>query len=138
MKPSADKWTRVYLAHARALAALSQCARLRVGAVIVSEDYRHVYGQGFNGRAAGEPGECPGEHPCGCLHAEDNAVINCAAPPGEALRVYLTHSPCIVCARRLINLRGVREVIYAAPFTGVSGSGLPLLSRAGVRLQLGF
>ena len=60
----------------------STCKRLQVGCVIASEDYRKILAMGYNGNASGLPNECDSEEvgKCGCLHAEENAVINCDSP----------------------------------------------------------
>jgi dCMP deaminase len=50
---------------------------------------------------------------CGCLHSEENAVINCDSPRSTEKIVFVTHLPCAMCAKRLINLGNVKRVIYA-------------------------
>lgn len=119
---------------AMGMASRSTCARLQVGCVITSIDYRQVLAVGYNGNAAGLANGCDSEEPgkCGCLHAEDNAVINCRAARGEPKIVFVTHSPCVMCAKRFINLGDVVQVYYAQAYR--SGEGLDLLIRAGIRV----
>lgn len=104
----------IYMRLALMMAERSTCSRLSVGCVITSDDYRYVYGVGYNGNAAGLPNQCDRETPgnCGCLHAEENAVINCTAPRHLPKRVFTTHLPCEYCAKRLINLGTVKRVYY--------------------------
>jgi len=72
---------------------------------------------GYNGNAAGCANDCDrhGEAAvgnCGCLHAEENAVINCDVTRSTRKIVFCTHLPCLMCAKRLINLGGVEHVYY--------------------------
>jgi dCMP deaminase len=99
---------------AQALAERSTCARLNVGTVITSTDYRKVLAVGYNGNAAGLANCCdrPDAGNCGCLHSEENAVINCDSPRSMEKHVFVTHLPCIQCAKRLINLGGVKKIFY--------------------------
>ncbi len=99
---------------AHQLAARSTCSRLNVGTVITSTDYRKVLAIGYNGNAAGLPNRCDRTEAgnCGCLHSEENAVINCDSPRAMEKHVFVTHLPCIACAKRLINLGGVKRVYY--------------------------
>lgn len=118
------------------LARRSRCKRLQVAATIVSPDYRYVLARGYNGGAAGDDapeGECSGvEGACGCLHAEDNAVVNCNAPRSAAKLVFITHAPCAQCAKRLVNLGGVQRVVFNELYR--SDAGVVLLRRLGVRV----
>jgi dCMP deaminase len=88
-----------------------------VGTVISSTDFRKVLSMGYNGNASGLPNHCDRTGPeavgnCGCLHSEENAIINCDVPRQVEKIVFVTMMPCVMCAKRLINLGGVREVYY--------------------------
>lgn len=108
----------IYLDLARTLANRSTCSRLNVGTVITSTDYRKVLAVGYNGNATGLPNQCDREEPgnCGCLHSEENAVINCDSPRQVEKIVFVTHLPCVSCAKRLINLGNVRQVYYGEDY----------------------
>lgn len=111
--PDRPTFTEVYMRLARGLAQRSSCRRLAAGCAIVSVDYRQVLAVGYNGNAAGLPNDCDHDAPsCGCLHAEENAVIHCAAPRSVPKVVLCTNLPCPMCAKRLINLGGVVRVVY--------------------------
>jgi dCMP deaminase len=114
-RPSFEK---IYLDLARVLATRSTCKRLAVGTVITTTDYRKVLAIGYNGNASGLPNTCDRDEPgnCGCLHSEENAVINCDAPRSTEKVVFVTHLPCVGCAKRLINLGNVRKVIYGEDY----------------------
>lgn len=108
----------IFLDFARRLAERSTCARLKVGAVVTSEDFRRVYAVGYNGNASGLANDCDrhGEEAvgnCGCLHAEENAVINCDVSRALPKIVFCTHLPCVMCAKRIVNLGGVKKVFFA-------------------------
>ena len=105
---------KIYLDLALKLAERSTCARLQVGTVITSTDFRKVLAVGYNGNATGLHNGCDREEPgnCGCLHSEENAVINCDAPRQVEKIVFVTHLPCVQCAKRLINLGSVRTVFF--------------------------
>jgi len=104
----------------------STCLRRQVGAVIVKD--KRVLSTGYNGAPAGlehcldigclreELGIPSGERHelCRAIHAEQNAIIQ-AATSGtsiEGATLYCTTSPCVLCAKVLIN-SGIKE-IYAA------------------------
>lgn len=107
----------ILMSMALLVAQRSTCIRLQVGTVISSTDFRKVLSMGYNGNATGLPNTCDrtGEAAvgnCGCLHSEDNAIINCDAPRQTEKIVFVTHLPCVMCAKRLLNLGGVRQVYY--------------------------
>jgi dCMP deaminase len=108
----------IYIELAKILAGRSTCSRLQVGTVITSTDFRKVLAVGYNGNATGLNNGCDREEPgnCGCLHSEENAVINCDAPRQIEKFVFVTHLPCIQCAKRLINLGNVKKIYYAQDY----------------------
>lgn len=108
----------IYLRLAQELAARSTCRRLKVGTVITSTDFRKVLAVGYNGNATGLPNTCDRDEPgnCGCLHSEENAVINCDSPRQVEKLVFVTHLPCPACAKRLINLGNVKKVYYGQDY----------------------
>lgn len=108
----------IYMELAHALAKRSTCSRLNVGTVVTSTDYRKVLAVGYNGNAAGLPNRCDRDETgnCGCLHSEENAVINCDSPRSVEKHVFVTHLPCVACAKRLINLGGVKIVYYSKQY----------------------
>ena len=114
-RPSFEK---IYLDLARVLAQRSTCKRLAVGTVITTTDYRKVLAVGYNGNASGLPNSCDRDEPgnCGCLHSEENAVINCDAPRSTEKVVFVTHLPCVGCAKRLINLGNVKKIVYGEDY----------------------
>jgi dCMP deaminase len=118
MSTDRPSFEAIYMRLARSLSARSTCARLHVGCVITSDDYRKVLAIGYNGNASGLANHCDrtgveGVGNCGCLHAEENAVIHCDSPRQLDKVVFTTNLPCVACAKRLINLGNVRRVYFA-------------------------
>lgn len=113
----------IYMNLAKNLAARSTCSRLKVGCVITDLHFRQVLAIGYNGNFAGGPNQCDCTTPgaCGCLHAEDNACIKCPPNGRESRRVFLTHSPCVQCAKRLINLGGIFSLHFASVYRDTNG-----------------
>jgi dCMP deaminase len=127
-------FTDIYMALAKSLAARSTCEVERVGTVITSADFRKVLAVGYTGNASGLPNHCDQPGPdCGCLHAEDNAIIHCDAPRADPKIVFTTKVPCRACAKRLINLGGVQD-LYAAE--GGSEPSLELFATVGIRVYV--
>lgn len=108
------KFEQIYMKLAYNLADRSTCKRLHVGTVITSTDFRKVLAVGYNGNAVGFENTCDRDEPgnCGCLHAEDNAVINCDSPRDIEKFIFVTHLPCVMCAKRLINLGNIKKVYF--------------------------
>lgn len=125
----------IYMELATQLSRRSTCRRLQVGTVITSVDFRKVLAVGYNGNASGLANGCDREEPgnCGCLHSEENAVINCDAPRGVEKIVFVTHSPCAMCAKRFINLGSVKRVYYKNEYR--SKDGLLLLKSVGIEVR---
>lgn len=111
---SRPSFESIYMYLAELMSKRSTCKRLQVGAVITSTDFRHVLAVGYNGNASGLENSCDStvEGACGDLHAEANAVINCDAARATEKYVFVTHNPCIMCAKMLINLGNVKKVFY--------------------------
>ena len=124
----------IYMELAHTLAERSTCSRLNVGTVITSTDYRKVLAIGYNGNAAGLPNQCDRHEAgnCGCLHSEENAVINCDSPRSMEKHVFVTHLPCVQCAKRLINLGGVRRVHYCTEYR--SKESIEVLKSVGIEV----
>lgn len=135
MERERPSFEHIYMRLAEALAERSTCSRLQVGTVITSTDFRKVLAVGYNGNATGLPNQCDRDEPgnCGCLHSEENAVINCDAPRQVEKVVFVTHLPCVMCAKRLINLGNVRRIYYRTDYR--VRDSLELLGTAGIEVK---
>ena len=137
-KRSKDKrpsFEKIYLRLARELAARSTCKRLQVGTVITTTDFRKVLAIGYNGNASGLPNGCDRDESgnCGCLHSEENAVINCDTPRYVEKIVFVTHLPCAMCAKRLINLGNVLKVYYSEDYR--SHESISIFEQVGIEIK---
>ena len=99
----------------------STCDRAHVGAALVRD--RRILTTGYNGAPAGLP-HCDDighlmvdGHCVRTLHAEQNAIIQAAlhGVGTQNATAYVTHQPCLTCAKMLINA-GVRRVVYAGNY----------------------
>lgn len=135
MEKHRPTFEEIYLNLANSLAQRSTCTRLKVGTVITSTDFRKVLAVGYNGNASGLPNSCDRheEGNCGCLHSEENAVINCDSPRSVEKYVFVTHMPCSMCAKRLINLGNVKRVYYGFDYR--TRSSLDLFGAVGIPVE---
>ncbi len=120
----------VYMRMAEELAKRSTCSRLQVGTVITDAALENVVAIGYNGNAKGLPNRCDSTVPggCGCLHSEVNALVK--APGGMRDKVmFVTDSPCIMCAKLMIN-SGTTHLFYRHAYR--NPSGIELLAKSGV------
>ena len=121
-----------YLRMARIWSENSYCRRRRVGALIVKD--KMIISDGYNGTPSGFDNVC--ESPEGVtfpfvLHAEANAITKVARSnnSSEGATLYVTASPCMECAKLIIQA-GIRRVVFSELYRITDG--LDLLARAGV------
>ena len=118
-------WDEYFMEIADLAATRSTCLRRNVGAVIVKD--RRAIATGYNGAPQGvkhcdEIGGClrqqlnvpSGQRHeiCRALHVEQNAIIQAAAM-GHAIEdstIYITHKPCVICAKMIINA-GIKRIV---------------------------
>ena len=117
---------------AELVAQRSTCRRSQVGAVVTDESMLQIFGYGYNGNAAGLANTCDSDEPgnCGCVHAELNALLKAPGTTSRK-RLFTTLSPCIACAKAIVNAR-VERVYFRLPYRKVDG--LALLLGAGVKI----
>ena len=119
MRPS---WDSIWMEFATRIAERSYDPRYKVGAVIVTEDNSQVLAVGYNGNYAGGPNEVESESPgqSGMLHAEINALLKMDYNNPKNKKLYLTLSPCRMCAKAIINA-GISEVFFLESYRDTSG-----------------
>ena len=68
------------------------------------------------------------------LHAESNAIAKLArsSESGEGASIFITHSPCIECAK-LIYQSGISKVYYKSTYR--SEEGVTFLNASGVQVE---
>lgn len=134
LKRARPTFETIFLRNAFDLAERSTCRRLNVGCVVLTHDFRRTLSFGYNGNAHGLENDCDSDEPgkCGCIHAEANAVVKCADHHARKV-VVCTDSPCVACAKLLIQLGGVERVVYNREYR--IRDGLALLERLGIRVE---
>ena len=77
---------------------------------------------GFNGNYRGGPNEPESDIPgqSGMIHAEVNALIKCDYNFNRKKIMYLTHSPCPLCSKLIVNA-DISSVIYDVDYRDLSG-----------------
>ena len=125
-----------YLRMARIWAENSYRQRRKVGALIVKDNA--IISDGYNGTPSGFPNIC--EDPNGntipyVLHAEANAISKLARSNNnsEGATLYITASPCLECAKLIIQA-GIKRVVYGEPYR--IADGLHLLQQAGISVEI--
>jgi len=122
-RPDVDEY---FLKIASVVAERSTCRRHHVGAVAVKD--KHILATGYNGAPSGlkdcleqgclrdEMGIPSGtrQELCRGIHAEQNVIIQ-AGLHGVSLEgstIYCTHTPCVLCAKMLVNAKIKRYVSF--------------------------
>ncbi|MCM8532243.1 MAG: dCMP deaminase family protein [Lentisphaeraceae bacterium] len=140
-------WDEYFMNIAHVAAARSSCSRRQVAAVIVKD--KRVISTGYNGTPRGvrncDDGGCPrcnsdvksghGLTDCLCCHAEENAIVQaaCHGISVDQSILYTTFSPCLLCAKMIINA-GIKQVIFHARYS-IDDVSSKLLAEAGVELR---
>ncbi len=131
-------WDDYFMATAYLIASRSNCERLHVGCVLVAGGQRknRIVAAGYNGYLPGTPhvSRVRDGHEQGTVHAEQNAVAD-AARRGSSVEgcvAYVTHYPCINCAK-ILSAAGIAEVRYHTDYQNDPLVG-PLLADAGVKV----
>lgn len=124
---------RRYLRMARIWAENSYCERRKVGALLVKD--RTIISDGFNGTPAGFENICEddtGNTKPYVLHAEANAITKVARSnnSSEGSTLYITASPCLDCAKLIIQA-GIKRVVFNELYRITDG--IDLLGRAGIK-----
>ena len=131
MRPS---WDKIWMEFSHSIAKRSYDPRFQVGAVVVSEDNCQVLAVGYNGNYAGGPNTVESTEPgkSGMLHAEINALLKLDYNNPKRKKMYLTLSPCRMCAKAIIN-SGIKEVVYKEAYRDTSG--VDLLKECGIDVR---
>jgi len=133
-----DKQTQFdlhYLEMARIWSQNSYCERRKVGALMVKD--RMIISDGYNGTPRGFENVCEDEEghtKSYVVHAEANAITKVARSnnSSEGATIYITASPCIECAKLIIQ-SGIVRVVYSDDYR--LQEGIELLKRAGIQVD---
>ena len=140
-------WDEYFMEMAELTAKRSTCSRRQVGAVIVRDN--RAVATGYNGAPRGlahceEKGGClrqqlnipSGQRHelCRALHAEQNAIIS-AASMGNAIEggtIYITHQPCVICAKMIVNA-GIKRIVVREGYP--DELAMEILDEAGLTVE---
>ncbi len=123
-----------YMRMAQIWAENSYCERRKVGALLVKD--KMIISDGYNGTPSGFENCCEDEDFVSkpyVLHAEANALTKVARShnSSEGATLYVTASPCIECAKLIIQ-SGIKRVVYGEHYRIIDG--VELLQRAGIEV----
>ncbi len=123
-----------YLRMATIWAENSYCKRRQVGALIVKD--KMIISDGYNGTPSGFENACEDEEMKTLpyvLHAEANAItkVACSNNSSRGATMYVTTSPCIECAKLIIQA-GITRLVYNDSYR--IDDGIKLLAQAGVEV----
>lgn len=123
-----------YLRMARIWAENSYCKRRQVGALVVKD--KMIISDGYNGTPSRFENVCEDNNVTKpyVLHAEANAITKLARSSNnsEGSTLYVTASPCIECAKLIIQ-SGIKRVVYAEKYR--LDDGIKLMQRAGIKVE---
>lgn len=142
MRPS---WDEYFMEIVELVKTRSTCLRRQVGALIVKD--KRILSTGYNGAPAGckhcaevgclrEKLQIPSgqrHELCRAVHAEQNAIIQ-AAYAGININngvMYVTHQPCVLCAKMIINA-GISKIVFKGDYP--DELSMDLLKESGVRV----
>jgi dCMP deaminase len=138
-----DKFKHAFMDCADRFAQLSSAKRAQVGAIIVKDN--RIISIGYNGMPSGWDNRCEDEYQYEdggyemrsrpeVLHAETNAIAKLArsSESGEGATIFITHSPCIDCAK-LIYQSGITTVYYKNLYRCTLG--IEFLNKSGVIVE---
>ena len=106
-------WDEYFMSTAILLSSRSTCNRLHVGCVLVKD--KRIISGGYNGFLAGAPHESiiVDNHEIATVHAEQNAIADCASRgvSVNGATCYITHYPCINCAK-ILAASQIKNIVY--------------------------
>lgn len=123
-----------YIRMARIWAENSYCVRRKVGCLVVKD--KRIISDGYNGTPSGFENVCEDDNNVTkpyVLHAEANAITKLARSHNnsDGATLYVTASPCIECAKLIIQ-SGISRVVYGEKYR--LEDGINLLKRAGIEV----
>lgn len=127
-------WDSVWANVATAISKRSYDPRYQVGAIVVTSDNTQVLSVGYNGNYSGGPNEVESEIPgrSGFIHAEINCLLKMDYNNPKTKVMYLTLSPCKMCAKAIVNA-GISELVYINEYR--DKAGLDILRGAGIKCR---
>jgi dCMP deaminase len=138
-----SKFVQLYSDIALRVAQLSWARRLKVGAIVVKDN--RIISLGYNGMPAGWDNNCEEETYDNdgfhitlttrpeVLHAESNCLAKIARSheSADGADIFITHSPCIECAK-LIYQSGISRVYFGDHYR--SDAGIQFLKQSNIEV----
>ena len=133
-KKTRPEWDEIWMDFAHSISRRSYDPRFQVGSIVVTDDNTQVLAVGYNGNYAGGPNCAESEEPgeSGLIHAEINALLKLDYNNPKEKIMYVTLSPCKMCAKSMINA-GISCVVYKEEYRDLSG--LEILKQASVKVE---
>jgi len=127
-------WDSIWMKFAHSISMRSPDPKHKVGAVIVNDENTQVLSIGYNGDQKGgrNQRESMNIGESGFIHAEINALIKFNYTSPKRKIMYVTLSPCKMCAKSIINAN-IQEVVYCKEYT--DASGIDLLREHGLKVR---
>ena len=128
-------WDSIWMDFASGIAERSCDSKYKVGAVIVNSENTQVLSIGYNGDQKGGSNKRDSTKTgqSGFIHAEVNALIKMDYNNPCNKKMYLTLSPCEICAKAIVNA-GIDEVIYKKLYQH-GKKGIRILNQAGILVR---
>lgn len=118
---------------ANTLARRSHHPKFKVGCVLTSIDYNQVYSIGYNGYYSGGSNKLKNKlsGKSEFIHAEINCLIKNKGSRSEKKILFITLSPCFICAQSIINSKDIKVVYYQHKYR--DNKGIKLLNKMGIK-----
>jgi dCMP deaminase len=127
-------WNEVWSSFATTISQRSTDPKVKVGCIIVPFDNTGVLSLGYNGDEKNGSNERESEQSgaSGFIHAEINALIKMDFNNPKPKKLYVTHSPCRMCAKAIINA-DIKEVYYLNEYL-FDPQGITLLEKHNIKV----
>lgn len=133
-KHARPSWDEIWMQVVDTISQRSADPNFRVAAIVVTADNTQLIALGYNGDHSGgdnrRESDAPGES--GFIHAEVNALIKMDYNNPKRKIMYVSMSPCKMCAKAIINA-GISEVVFKDSYR--DSSGIVLLESAGIKVR---
>lgn len=145
-------WDEFLIQLSRLASKRSTCLRRKVGAVLVTKEYR-IISVGWNGSPSGSPhceeiGGCLREELkipsgqrheiCRAVHAEQNTIL-VSAMYGASTKdgiLFSNNFPCVICSKMIVQA-GIKEVVYSDEYGDAESyrEARIILKQGGVKIR---
>ena len=134
MPENRPDWDDIWMDMAVSISRRSYDPKWKVGAIVVTGDNTSVLSVGYNGNYTGGPNSIESMEPgqSGMIHAEINALLKMDYHNHKKKIMYVTLSPCRMCAKAIVN-SGIDEVVYLEEYR--DRGGLEILEQCRIKTR---